>query len=74
MIFYYIWRRGLWRHLDLEKLRYFAGRGGDRLALSRAYPLWRSLNLAALLFRPRYADAVVTWLDYRIAFYEGQRG
>ena len=74
MIFYYLWRSGLWRHLDREKLRYFVGRGADALALSRVYPLWRSLNPGALLFRPRYAAAVVAWLEYRIALYEGRRG
>ena len=74
MIFYYLWRSGLWRHLDREKLSYFAGRGTDALALSRAYPLWRSLNVAALLLRPRYAAAVVAWLEYRMALYDGRRG
>ena len=74
MIVYYLWRRGLWRHLDREKWRYFLGVSGDRLLLSRAHPLWRALDLVGLLVRPRYADGVAAWLEYRVALYEGRQG
>jgi hypothetical protein len=74
VIAYYLLRSGLWRRLDREKWRYFLGRSGDRLWLSRAYPLWRSLDLFGLLFRRRYAAAIVVWLDWRVALYEGRQG
>ncbi len=74
MIVFYLWRAGLWRRLDREKWRYFLGRGGDRLLLSRAYPLWRSLDLWGMLVRPCYAAGVARWLEYRVALYDGQQG
>jgi hypothetical protein len=74
MILFYLWRRGLWRHLDREKWSYFLGRGEDTLFLSRAYPLWRSLKLWALFVKPRYAAAAATWLEYRVDLYEGRQG
>jgi hypothetical protein len=74
VIAYYLWRQGLWRHLDREKWQYFLGRGGDRLFLSRSYPLWRSLDLWGLLVRPRYAAGVTRWLEYRVALYDGRQG
>lgn len=74
MIAYYLWRRGLWRGLDREKWRYFFGHSGDPALLSRAYPLRRSLRLWRLLLQPRYAAAVATWLEYRVALYDGRQG
>jgi hypothetical protein len=74
VIVYHLWRRGLWQSLDRQKWRYFLGREEDRLFLSRAYPLWRSLRIGALVFRPRYAAAVAGWLEYRMALYEGRQG
>ena len=74
MIVYYLWRSGLWRQLDREKWAYFFGRSTERLWLSWTYPLWRSLDLVGLLFRPRYAAGVVGWLEYRVALYEGRQG
>ena len=74
MIAYYLWRRGLLRTIDREKWRYFFGRGRDPMLLSRRYPLWRSLPLWRLLFQPRYAAAAATWLEYRVALYEGRQG
>jgi ferredoxin len=38
MIFLALWRRGLFRRMDREKLRQFSGFSSDRLALSRRYP------------------------------------
>jgi hypothetical protein len=74
VIAYYLWRRGLLRSLDREKWDYFWGRSPDPMHLSRAYPLWRSLRLWGLLFRPRYAAAVAAWLEYRVALYDGRQG
>ena len=74
MIAYFLWRRGLWCSLDREKWRYFLGHGGDPTLLSRAYPLRRALRLWKLLFHPRYAAAVVAWLEYRVALYDGKQG
>jgi hypothetical protein len=74
VIFYYLWRSRLWQRLDREKWNYFWGRGGDRLSLSRSYPLWRSLSPAGLLFRPRYAAAALTWLQWRVDLFEGRQG
>ena len=74
MIAYYLWRRGLLRHLDREKWKYFLGRGHDPTLLSRGYPLWRSLRMWRLLFQPGYAAAAATWLEYRVALYDGKQG
>ena len=38
-----LWRRGLLRRIDREKLRQFLGLSADPLALSRRYPMWRVL-------------------------------
>jgi hypothetical protein len=74
VIFYHLWRQGMWRRLDGEKWRYFWGLTGDRLFLSRAWPLWRSLHLGRLLFRPHYAAAAATWIRYRADLYDGRTG
>ena len=74
MILYYLWRRRLWRRLDRDKWRFFAGRTRDELNLSRAYPPWRALRLRDLLFSPAYAAAAAAWIEYRIELYDGLRG
>ena len=74
MILLALWRRGLLRRLDAEKLRFFAGRGNDPLLLSRRYPLWRALPLLRLLCSPRYAAGVAAWAEYRMNLYDGLEG
>ena len=74
MIFFYLWRSGLWRLLDREKWNYFLGRTGDPLLLSRVYPLWRSLRFVDLLFQRRRAAGAVAWLQYRVDLYDGRQG
>ena len=56
MIFFALWRRGLLRRADREKLGYFLGVAGGPLTLSRRYPLWRILRPFRLLLNdPRFA-------------------
>jgi hypothetical protein len=69
-----LWRRGLLTRANGEKLRYFLGIGGDPLALSRRYPMWRILNPLRLLLAPRYAAAVAQWLEYRMNLFDGVGG
>jgi hypothetical protein len=69
-----LWRRGLLRRADAEKLRHFLGLVPDRLALSRRYPMWRILSLGRLVFSPRYAGAVARWLEYRMNLFDGVEG
>ena len=74
MIVLALWRRGLLRRADREKIRYFVGRGSDPLLLSRRYPMWRILSLTRLLVSPRYARAVAGWLEYRMNLFDGVEG
>jgi hypothetical protein len=74
VIFLALWRRGLLRRADREKLGYFLGTAGGPLALSRRYPLWRILRPIRLLVSPRYAEAVASWLEYRMNLYDGFEG
>lgn len=74
MILYALWRRGLLRRLDGEKLRQFWGLHRDSLALSRRYPMWRTLGVTRLLVSPAYARSVARWLEYRLNLYDGLEG
>ena len=74
MILLALWRQGLLRRLDREKLRQFWGVRRDPLLLSRRYPMWRTLGVVRLAVSPRYARAVARWLEYRINLYEGVEG
>jgi len=74
MILLALWRRGLLRRLDGEKLRYFLGLGRDPLLLSRRYPLWRRLVAPRALLSPRHAAAVAAWLQYRVNLFDGAEG
>jgi hypothetical protein len=74
MILLLLLRRGLWRTLDAEKLRYFLGWTAHPLFLSRRYPLYRRLGLIRMLVSPRYARGVADWLRYRADLYEGRQG
>ena len=74
MILLALWRRGLFRRADRDKIRYFLGRGPDPLLLSRRYPMWRILGLSRLLLSPRYARAVAGWLEYRMNLFDGVEG
>ena len=74
MIFVALWRRGLLRRADADKLQWFFGRTPDPLALSRRYPMWRILEPFRLLFSPRHAAAVARWLEYRMDLFDGVEG
>jgi hypothetical protein len=74
VILFALWRRGLLRRADGEKLRHFLGIAGDRLTLSRRYPMWRILGPLRLAFSPRYAAAVARWLEYRMNLFDGIEG
>ena len=74
MILLALWRRGLLRRADREKVRYFIGLVPDPLALSRRYPMWRILGVTRLVVSPRYAWAVATWLEYRMNLFDGVEG
>jgi len=74
VILFVLWRRGLLRRADREKVRYFLGLDRDPLALSRQYRMWRILSWPRLLFSPRYAGAVARWLEYRMNLFDGVEG
>jgi hypothetical protein len=74
MILIELFRAGLFRSLDLEKLRFFLGWTANPLYLSRRHPLIWQLRPLRLLFSPRYARGVATWLRYRADLYDGARG
>ena len=74
MIFVVLLRRGLWRLLDAEKIRFMLGRTSNPLYLSRRYPLVRRLSIGRLLVSPRYAEGVAAWLSYRADLYDGRQG
>lgn len=74
MILLALWRRGLLRRADREKLLYFFGVAGSPLALSRRFPLWRILRPARLVFSRRHAEAAARWLEYRMNLYDGVEG
>lgn len=74
MIVLELFRAGLFRSLDMEKVRFFLGWTGNPLFLSRRRPLIWQLNPLRLLFSPRYARGVATWLRYRADLYDGARG
>ena len=74
MILLALWRRGLLRRADGEKLRFFLGAVPDRLTLSRRYPLCRALAWWRMLVSPRYAAGVAAWLEYRMDLYDGVEG
>jgi hypothetical protein len=74
MILVALWRRGLLRRMDGEKLRQFLGFSRDRLALSRRYPMWRALGVLGLAVSPARARHVARWLEYRMNLYDGIEG
>jgi hypothetical protein len=69
-----LWRRGLLRRADREKIGHFLGLTRDPLALSRRYPMWRILSWPRLLLSPGYARAVARWLEYRMNLFDGVEG
>jgi hypothetical protein len=73
MLFYLILRSGLWRALDLEKLRFFLGLTPS-LHLSRNRPLWRRIPWGAALVSPQRAHEIFTWLEYRVELFDGKAG
>ena len=74
MILFYLWRAGLLRQTDREKLRFFFGATEDPLFLSRRQPLMAAVRWPSALFWPPYAKAVVRWLSYRADLYDGRQG
>jgi hypothetical protein len=74
VILWQLWRRGLLNRVDREKLIFFLGWGGDRLELSRRYPVWRRLGIARMLVSPAYAAGVARWMEYRMNLFDGTEG
>ncbi|MBP1689668.1 MAG: hypothetical protein H6Q34_241 [Deltaproteobacteria bacterium] len=74
MIILELIRADLLCSLDTEKLRFFLGWTSDPLFLSRRSPLIWRLKPLRLLFSPRYARGVATWLRYRTDLYDGVQG
>ena len=74
MILLALWRRGLLRRADREKLTYFLGLARDPLALSRRYPMWRILRPVRLMVSPHYAAAAARWIEYRMNLFDGVEG
>ena len=74
MIFLALWRRGLFRRMDRDKLRQFLGFSSDPLALSRRYRLWWALGPLVLMVSPSRARDVARWVEYRMNLYDGFEG
>jgi hypothetical protein len=74
VIFLELFRRGLLRALDGEKLRYFLGWTANPLYLSRRHPLIRRLHPWRLLVSRRHARGFAEWLQYRADLYDGRQG
>jgi len=74
VILFYLWRAGLLRRTDREKLRFFLGATADPLYLSRRIPLVASINWPRALVDASYARAITTWLAYRADLYDGRQG
>jgi len=74
VILWSLWRRGLLRRADREKIGLFLGWGSDPLQLSRRYPLWRSVGKFRLLFSPAYAEGAARWIEYRMNLFDGLEG
>lgn len=74
MILFYLWRAGLLRRTDGEKLRFFLGATANPLFLSRRMPLVASVRWPRALLQPSYARSVVAWLQYRADLYDGHQG
>jgi hypothetical protein len=74
VILWALWRRGLLRRADREKIGLFLGWTPDPLQLSKRYPLWRSLGTVRLLLSPAYAEGVARWMEYRMNLFDGVEG
>ena len=74
MIFFYLWRAGLLRRADREKLRFFLGSSENPLYLSRRLPLAWQIQWLKALVHPGYARSVTSWLAYRADLYDGHQG
>lgn len=74
MIFLFLWRAGLVRRMNAEKIRFFLGATGNSLYLSRREPLVSAISWPRALVSPRYARAVVGWLAYRADLFDGLSG
>ena len=74
MILWYLWRAGLTRRLDREKLLFFFGLTPNPLFLSRRWPLVTAIHWLRALTSPRYARAVTSWLRYRVELFDGLQG
>ena len=74
MIFFYLWRAGLLRRADGEKLRFFFGATGNPMFLSSRKPPVASLSWPRAMFDPAYARSITSWLAYRADLYDGHQG
>ena len=74
MIFYLLWKSGIAGRADREKVLFFLGFTPSPLYLSRRWPLTHAIHWRKALFSRRYANAVVTWLRYRVELYDGLQG
>jgi len=74
VIFLFLWRAGLVRRMNAEKIRFFFGATSNPLYLSRRTPLVSAVSWLRALVSPRYARAVVGWLAYRADLFDGLSG
>lgn len=73
MILYLIWKSGLWRAVDREKVRFFLG-WTPAVMLSNQSPPWRHFPWGRAMFSMREARAILDWLRYRIELFDGLAG
>lgn len=74
MIVWYLWRAGLTRALNREKVLFFFGLTSNPLFLSRRWPLITAIHWLQALVSPSYARAVTKWLRYRVELFDGLQG
>ena len=74
MILYRLWREGLFRRIDREKILFFLGMTPTPLLLSRREPLIRKVHWLRALVSPSYARSLGVWLRYRMELFDGDQG
>jgi len=74
VIFWFLWRAGLLRRMNADKIRFFFGATHNPLYLSRRAPLVLAISWPRALVSSRYARAVAEWLAYRADLFDGRSG
>ena len=75
MILWALWRRGLLRRADREKIELFLGRAARSARCSPgAIRSGAVSGIARLVVSPSHAAGVARWLEYRMNLFDGVEG